>query len=216
MIAHLDLLLRATWETIVMVGLSGGMGVLLGVPLGVFVFLTRPKKFLSNRYVYGVLNILINIGRSIPFVILMVSITPFTRWLVGSSIGTFASLVPLAVAMIPFVARMTENALAEVPNDLVEAAQAMGASPFQIVTKVLLSESLPALISSVTLALVTLVGYTAMSGTLGGGGLGSVAINYGYQRFDALIMLQTVVILIAMVQCIQWLGDYLSRSLKHD
>ncbi|MBE8215189.1 MAG: ABC transporter permease [Endozoicomonadaceae bacterium] len=213
--AHFDLLLQATLETSMMVFFAGGASILMGIPLGVFIFLTRRNQFLSNRVLYSILNIIINIGRSIPFIILMVSITPFTRWLVGSSIGTIASLVPLALSTIPFIARMTENALIDVPDSLIETAKSMGGSSYQIVIKVLLPESLPTLISGMTLAIVTLVGYTAMSGTLGGGGLGSIAINYGYQRFDVVIMLETVCILIVMVQLIQWCGDRLSLFFAH-
>lgn len=213
--SEITLVLQATWDTLVMVFFSGGLSFLIGIPLGILLFLTRQGKFLENRLVNKVLSIVTNIGRSVPFIILMVAIIPFTRLITGSSIGTAASVVPLTVSAIPFVARITEGAIAEVSSGLIEAAQAMGATPLQIICKVLLPEALPSLIHGATLTLVTLVGYTAMAGTIGGGGLGSVAINYGYQRFDASIMLETVAILVIIVQLIQWTGDKAQALYTH-
>ena len=210
--SEIALVLQATWDTLVMVLFSGSLSFLIGIPLGILLFLTREGKFLENFWVNKVLSFITNIGRSVPFIILMVAIIPFTRLITGTSIGTAASVVPLTVSAIPFVARIAEGAIAEVSSGLIEAAQAMGATPLQIIWKVLLPEALPSLIHGATLTLVTLVGYTAMAGTIGGGGLGSVAINYGYQRFNVSIMLETVIILVIIVQLIQWIGD---RVQKH-
>jgi D-methionine transport system permease protein len=157
----------------------------------------------------------VNVGRSVPFIILMVAIIPFTRLLVGTSIGTAAAIVPLAVAAMPFVARVAQSALKEVDPGVIEAALAMGASPWQVVTKVLLREALPALSLGGTIAVVSLIGYSAMAGAVGGGGLGDLAIRYGYQRFQAPIMLLTVVILVGMVQGLQYLGEKVAASLDH-
>lgn len=161
------------------------------------------------------MGFIVNIGRSIPFIILLVAIIPFTRFVVGSSIGTAAAIVPLTVGAIPFIARLVEGALLEVPAGLVEAAQAMGATPKQIITKVLLPEALPGIINGVTITLVTLVSYSAMAGTVGGGGLGDVGIRYGYQRFDGTVMAITVVMLIILVQLIQSIGDYCVKRVDH-
>ncbi|GAL07607.1 methionine ABC transporter permease protein [Photobacterium aphoticum] len=170
---------------------------------------------LANRNVNRILSVITNIGRSIPFIILLVAIIPFTRFVVGSSIGTAAAIVPLTVGAIPFIARLVEGALLEVPSGLVEAAQAMGATPGQIIRKVLLPEALPGIVNAVTITLVTLVSYSAMAGTVGGGGLGDVGIRYGYQRFDGTVMLITVIMLVILVQAIQSLGDYWVKRLDH-
>ena len=206
---NFSLILEATWDTLIMVFFSGMLSLLIGVPLGIVIYLTRKGQFLEHKWLYRILSIIVNIGRSVPFIILMVAIIPITRLIAGTSIGTAASIVPLTISAIPFVARIAEGAIAKVPAGLVEAAQAMGARPLQIIWKVLLPEAFPGLIHGATLTVITLIGYTAMAGTIGGGGLGSVAINYGYQRFDVSIMLITVCILVALVQIIQWLGDYL-------
>jgi len=213
--SEIVLVLQATWDTLIMVFFSGLLSFLIGIPLGVFLFLTQRGKFLENQWIHKVLGTIINIGRSIPFIILMVAIIPFTRLITGSSIGTAASVVPLTISAIPFVARIAEGAISEISSGLIEAAHSMGATPLQIIWKVLLPEALPSLIHGATLTLVTLVGYTAMAGTIGGGGLGSIAINYGYQRFDAAIMLETVVMLVIIVQLIQWLGDKLHAYFSH-
>ena len=207
----ISLVAQATLDTLVMLFLSGVISFLIGIPLGVLLFLTRPGQFMDNILIHRIAGFIVNVGRSVPFIILMVAIIPFTRLIAGTSIGTAAAVVPLSISAIPFVARIAEGAIAEVPAGLIEAAQAMGATPVQIVCKVLLPEALPALIHGMTLTLVTLTGYTAMAGTIGGGGLGSVAINYGYQRFDGIIMLETVIILVVIVQLIQWAGDRCRR-----
>ncbi|KEI72335.1 methionine ABC transporter permease [Endozoicomonas elysicola] len=206
-----SLLFKALWETLYMVAFSGSICFLLGIPLGVLLYVTREGRILENRAANMVLGGIVNAGRSIPFIILMVAIIPLTRLLTGTSIGTTAAIVPLTVAAIPFVARIAEGALIEVPSGLVEAAQSMGASPLQIITRVLLPEARPGLINGMTITLVTLVSYSAMAGAIGGGGLGDLGIRYGYQRFDGVIMLATVVVLIALVQLLQMIGDRLQQ-----
>ncbi|WP_067586868.1 methionine ABC transporter permease [Endozoicomonas ascidiicola] len=210
-----ELLFKALWETLYMVGLSGAISFLLGIPLGVLLHITREGRILENRMANLILGGIVNAGRSVPFIILMVAIIPLTRLLTGTSIGTTAAIVPLTIAAIPFVARIAEGALNEVPLGLVEAAQAMGASPFQIVTRVLLPEARSGLINGATITLVTLVSYSAMAGAIGGGGLGDLGIRYGYQRFDGVIMLVTVLVLIALVQLLQMVGDRLQQYYDH-
>ncbi|MET4693668.1 methionine ABC transporter permease [Endozoicomonas lisbonensis] len=203
------LLARSLWETIYMTGLSGLMSFVFGIPLGVLLYITKPGRFMASPVVNMVLGAVVNATRSVPFIILMVAIIPLTRMLVGTSIGTTAAIVPLTLAAIPFVARIAEGAINEVPGGLIEAAQAMGATPLQIITRVLLPEARPGLINGMTITLVTLVGYSAMAGAIGGGGLGDLGIRYGYQRFDGVIMLATVVVLIVLVQLVQSAGDRL-------
>ncbi|EAS41972.1 ABC transporter permease [Photobacterium profundum] len=209
------LLVEALGQTLTMVFASGLIGFALGIPLGVALHLSKEGGQLENRTLNKVLGTVVNIGRSIPFIILLVAIIPFTRFIVGSSIGTAAAIVPLTVGAIPFIARLVEGALLEVPSGLVEAAQAMGATPQQIVTKVLLPEALPGIINAITITLVTLVSYSAMAGTVGGGGLGDVGIRYGYQRFDGTVMMITVVMLVILVQLIQSVGDHLVKRVDH-
>lgn len=211
----IDLLIEALGQTLTMVFVSGLIGFVIGIPLGVILHLTKKNGLLENTTVNNILGIIVNIGRSIPFIILLVAIIPFTRFVVGSSIGTAAAIVPLAVGAIPFIARLVEGALLEIPSGLVEAAQSMGATPLQIIQKVLLPEALPGIINAVTITLVTLVSYSAMAGTVGGGGLGDVGIRYGYQRFDGTVMAITVVVLIVLVQIIQSVGDYLVKRFDH-
>ncbi|MCS2610175.1 methionine ABC transporter permease [Halomonas dongshanensis] len=210
--AMLDLILQATLDTLYMVAVSGLISTLLGLPLGVLLYVTRPRQILSRPLLNQGLSIITNIGRSVPFIILMVAIIPFTRMLVGTSIGTNAAIVPLTIAAIPFVARLIEGALNELSPGLVEAAQAMGASPWQIIYKVLIPEARGGIITGLTITLVTLVSYSAMAGAVGGGGLGDLGIRYGYNRFNPTVMLYTVIILIVMVQAFQSLGDYLVRK----
>ncbi|MDH2433882.1 ABC transporter permease [Pokkaliibacter sp. MBI-7] len=213
--AKLDLLTSSLWETLYMVAVSGGLSALLGIPLGILLYTTKSGRMLQNPWLHRLLGIVINATRSVPFIILLVAIIPFTRWIVGTSIGTTAAIVPLTLGAIPFVARITEGALNEVPGGLIEAAQAMGATPWQIVRKVLLAEAMPGLIHGLTLMLITLIGYSAMAGAIGGGGLGDLGIRYGYQRFDSSMMISTVVILIVLVQLVQSLGDWLVRRYDH-
>ena len=210
--AMIDLILQATLDTLYMVAVSGVIATLLGLPLGVMLYVTRPRQILAMPVLNQVLGIITNIGRSIPFIILMVAIIPFTRMLVGTSIGINAASVPLTIAAIPFVARLIEGALNEISPGLIESAQSMGATPWQIITKVLIPEARGGIITGLTITLVTLVSYSAMAGAVGGGGLGDLGIRYGYNRFNPTIMLITVVILVVLVQGFQSLGDYLVRK----
>jgi D-methionine transport system permease protein len=205
------LLLDALLETLLMVGVSGAVATAVGLPLGIVLLLTGKGHIAENRAVNTTLGAVVNAARSTPFIILMVAIIPLTRLLVGTSIGTPAAIVPLTLAAIPFVARLFESALREVDPGVIQAVQAMGATRLQIVTKVLLPEAAPGLIAAVTVMLVSLTGYSAMAGAVGGGGLGDLGIRYGYQRFQPEVMAAVVVILIALVQATQSIGDRLVR-----
>lgn len=213
--AMLELLFKALGETLTMVLVSGAIGLALGIPLGVVLFISKPGQIKEHALLNKALGTVVNIGRSIPFIILIVSIIPLTRLLVGTSIGTMAAVVPLAIGATPFIARLVEGALMEIPSGLVEAARAMGSSPLQIIVKVMLPEALPGIINGITITLVTLVGYSAMAGAVGGGGLGDVGIRYGYQRFDGTVMLVVVAILVLLVQIIQSVGERLVRATDH-
>jgi len=213
--AMLDLFVSSLWETLIMVGISGLVGGLVGVPLGVLLRLTDHGGVLQNGPVNKLVGWLVNAVRSTPFIILLVAIIPFTRLVTGSSIGTAAAVVPLTLAAAPFVARLVETALREVDPGLVEAAQAMGATTGQIVWKVLLPEALPGIVAGLTITFVSLTGYSAMAGAIGGGGLGDLGIRYGYQRFLPEIMLAVVLVLIFFVQAVQSLGDWAVRRLSH-
>ena len=213
--AMLDLFATSAVETLIMVGLSGLIGSAIGVPLGVYLYLTDRGGVLENGFANRSVGIIVNAVRSTPFIILLVAIIPFTRLLAGSSIGTGAAVVPLTVAAAPFVARLVETALREVDRGLVEAAQAMGATTRQIVFKVLLPEALPGIVAALTITLVSLTGYSAMAGAIGGGGLGDLGIRYGYQRFLPEVMLAVVLVLIVFVQALQSLGDWAVRRLSH-
>ena len=209
------LLVSSTFETLYMTLTATAFATLLGVPLGVILYATRRGRFLANPLVYYPLGIVVNIGRSIPYLILALWIIPFTRAIVGVSIGNTAAIVPLTLSAAPFIARMVENMLNEVPGGLVEAAQAMGASPLQIVRKVLLPEALPGLTNALTITLIALIGYSAIAGSLGAGGLGKVAYAYGYLRYRPDIMFYTVCVIVFVVQLIQWLGDTLVKRFDH-
>nr|WP_315429832.1 methionine ABC transporter permease [uncultured Albidiferax sp.] len=211
----LELFASSFWETLVMVGISGAVGALIGVPLGVFLRLTDHGGVRHNPALNRSVGGIVNAVRSTPFIILLVAIIPLTRLLTGSSIGTMAAVVPLTIAAAPFIARLVETALREVDGGLVEAAQAMGASTRQIVFKVLLPEALPGIVAGLTITLVSLTGYSAMAGAIGGGGLGDLGIRYGYQRFLPEVMLAVVLVLIVFVQALQSLGDWLVRRLSH-
>ncbi|MCL9782794.1 ABC transporter permease [Vibrio sp. S4M6] len=206
---------NATLETLYMVVVSGVVGFIVGTPLGVVLHTTKKGGLLENVKLNKVLGAIVNIGRSVPFIVLMVAIIPVTKLLVGTFIGTSAAIVPLTIGAIPFIARLIEGALIEVPTGLVEAAQSMGATPMQIITKVLLPEALPTIINSITITLVTLVSYSAMAGTVGGGGLGDVAIRYGFYRYDIAVMTVTIVLLIIIVQIVQSVGDAIVRKVDH-
>lgn len=213
--ALLDLFISSAWETLVMVAVAGAVGALVGLPLGVALRLTDRGGVLEHALFNRVVGTAVNAVRSTPFIILLVAIIPFTRLLTGSSIGTAAAIVPLAVAAAPFVARLVEASLREVDAGLVEAAQAMGASTPQIVFKVLLPEAVPGIVAGLTITLVSLTGYSAMAGAIGGGGLGDLGIRYGYQRFLPEVMAAVVLLLILFVQAVQSLGDGWARRLSH-
>ncbi|WP_324669585.1 methionine ABC transporter permease [Geochorda subterranea] len=210
-----QLLWQATLETLYMTGVATLLAHLAGIPMGVLLVVTDRGHVLEHRWLHEVLAAVVNIGRSVPFIILLVAIIPFTRWVVGTSIGTSAAMVPLTVAAIPFVARLVETALREVDPGVVEAALSMGATPWQIVTRVLLPEALPSLALGAAITAVSVLGYSAMAGAVGGGGLGDLAVRYGYQRFRTDVMLQTVVLLVILVQAIQAAGDAAARRLRH-
>jgi D-methionine transport system permease protein len=210
-----SLLLKGLWETIFMTFTAGFFGFVLGLPAGIVLFLTRKGQLLEHGLYHRILSALINVFRSIPFIILIVWMIPFTRSIVGTSIGMSAALVPLSVGAAPFIARLVENSLLEVPYGLIETARAMGASPLQIVTKVLLPEALPSLINNATITLITLVGYSAMGGAVGAGGLGQIGYQYGYIGYDAFIMNTVLVLLVALVFAIQFTGDKLSKKFNH-
>jgi D-methionine transport system permease protein len=212
--AMLALFGQSLWETVLMVAVSGVASAVIGIPLGVILRLTDRGGVLQNRVVNGVLGAIVNAVRSVPFIILLVAIIPFTRLIAGSSIGTAAAIVPLTIAAAPFIARLVETALREVDAGLIEAAQAMGATTAQIVFKVLLPEALPGIVAGLTITFITLTGYSAMAGAIGGGGLGDLGIRYGYQRFLPDVMLAVVVVLIVFVQAVQSLGDWGVRRLS--
>lgn len=214
-LSMIGILVNAAWQTLLMVGVSCFFAVLLGMPLGVLLFATRRYQILSSPIINKIVGAVANIIRSIPFIILMVAITPLTHFIIGSSIGTQAAIVPLVISAIPFIARLIEASLSEVSSGLVEAASAMGATPRQIIMRVLLPEAMPSIVRNITLTLITLVGYSAMAGAVGGGGLGDVAIQYGYQRFLPSVTFVTVALLVVLVQLLQWLGDFIARRLAH-
>lgn len=213
MIELLDLLIPPINETLYMVFISTVFTVILGLPLGILLVITREDSVLPNSNIYNSLSILINITRSIPFVILMIFIIPFTRLVVGSSIGTNAAIVPLVVAAIPFFARLVEGSILEVNPGVIEAGVSMGASPLEIVLKILIPEAMPSLVLNVTVTIINIIGYSAMAGAVGGGGLGYLAIGYGYHRFQTDVMFATVIILIILVQLIQISGNKISNSI---
>jgi len=202
-------------ETLAMVSVAGGIAALFGIPLGLVLTVTAPGHILERRHFNRLLGLLVNAVRSTPFIILMVAIIPLTRLLAGTSIGTAAAIVPLAIAAIPFVGRLVEGALREVDAGLIEAAAAMGATPMQIVCKVLVPEAMPGIVNGLTITLVSLIGFSAMAGAVGGGGLGDLGIRYGYQRFMPEVMGLVVAVLIVCVQLVQSLGDRLARRLNH-
>ncbi|OMD36330.1 methionine ABC transporter permease [Paenibacillus odorifer] len=209
-----DQFLQAIIETIQMVGVSLFVGSLIGIPFGILLVITRPGGVLENKALYAILNPIINIIRSLPFIILLVAIVPFTRLIVHTSIGTSAAIVPLIIYIAPYIGRLVENSLLEVNPGILEAAEAMGATPFQVIWYFLLPEAVGSLILSLTTATIGLIGATAMAGTVGGGGVGDLAIVYGYQRFDTVVVIATVIILIILVQGIQSLGNTLARKIR--
>lgn len=208
-----NLLFEALLATLHMVGVSALVSTLAGIPLGILLVTTAPGHILASPVVNRVLGAVVNVVRSTPFIILLVAIIPLTRAIVGTSIGTVAAIVPLTLASIPFVARLVETSLREVDRGLIEAAQGMGATPLQIIAKVLLPEAWPGIIAGLTITVVSLINYSAMAGAVGGGGLGDLGIRYGYQRFQPEVMAAVVVVLIVLVQLVQSAGDRLARRL---
>ncbi|MGN7470958.1 methionine ABC transporter permease [Brevibacillus sp. SAFN-007a] len=200
---------EGTLDTLTMLGFSTLFTILIGLPLGIILFLTSRGQLLQNKAFYSVASFIVNVLRSVPFIILMILLIPFTKLLVGTSLGVLGAIPPLVIGAAPFFARLVETSLREVDRGVIEAAQSMGASNWQIIWNVLLPESRPGLIAGITITTVALVSYTAMSGVIGGGGLGDLAIRYGYQRFQTDVMIVTVVILLVLVQILQTLGDRL-------
>ncbi|RYX90279.1 MAG: ABC transporter permease [Bradyrhizobiaceae bacterium] len=209
----INMIASSTLDTLVMVALAGLFGTLAGLPLGVFLATSRAGELFPAPTVNRIVGLIVNATRSTPFIILVVAIVPLTRLIAGTSIGTGAAVVPLTIAATPFIARVIEGAIREVDPGLVEAARAFGASPLQIVWKVLLPEAMPAVTLALTLAIVSLIGYSAMVGAVGGGGLGDLGIRYGYQRFMPEVMATVVAVLICLVQGVQSLGDFIARRL---
>lgn len=207
-------IIEALWETVVMVSFSLLFSIVIGLPLGILLVITRKGHLWENKQLFNLLNAIVNIFRSIPFIILMVAVIPFTRLIVGTSIGTAAAIVPMVLYAGPYIARLIENSLLEVAPGVMEAAQAMGATPRQIITRFLIPEALSSLLLGITIATIGLVGASAMAGAVGGGGLGDLAITFGYQRFDTAVMLITVGILVILVQGLQSLGNILSKKIR--
>ncbi|MHC6203390.1 methionine ABC transporter permease [Breznakiellaceae bacterium SP9] len=203
----------STWETVYMVIAATALACIMGVPLGAFLYSASPGGLNPKGLVYSILSRIVNLFRSLPFIILMILLIPFTRLVVGTTIGSTAAIVPLAIAAAPFVARIVETALSEVDYGVIIAAHAMGSTHFQIIRKVLFPESLPSLVSGLALTMINLIGYSAMAGAIGGGGLGNLAITYGYNRFNTGVMLASVVVILLLVEIIQVSGLFVSRML---
>lgn len=208
----IKLMLQGIEETFYIVAVATVIGGIIGIPLGITLVTTSKGHILENRFINQILGTIVNIIRSIPFIILMVAIIPLTRLIAGTSIGTTAACVPLTIVAIPFLSRLVETSIRDVDFGLVEAAESMGATPFQIIRKVLIPEALPTIINNITVLIVNLIGASAMAGAIGGGGLGDIAIRYGYQRFRPDVMLATIIILIVVVNVIQAGGDFASRK----
>jgi D-methionine transport system permease protein len=215
----INLIIQATGESLFMVAVAALVATLFGLPIGIFLATGGKGELFTAPKINAVLGVIVNATRSTPFIILVVAIIPFTRLIAGTSIGSGAAIVPLTIAATPFIARLVEAAIREVDAGLIETASSFGATPLQIVLKVLVPEALPALLLALTLAVVSLLGYSAMVGAVGGGGLGDLGIRYGYQRFMPEMMLAVVVVLIALVQTVQTVGDYfakrVNRRLRH-
>ena len=207
------LLAQGTWDSIVMTAVSCVFAYVIGIPLGVCVLITSEGNLRPNRIIHAILGWIVNVGRSIPFIILMFTLIPFTRFVVGTSLGVLGAIVPLVVCAAPFVARMVEQSLAEVDPSLIEAGESFGASTWQLIWKVYLKESLPSLIRGVSITFITLFGFVAMAGCVGAGGLGDIAIRYGYQRYQTDIMIAAVILCVILVEVVQSLGNVVSRSM---
>ena len=209
------LLAQGTWDTLLMTIVSTFFAYVIGIPLGVLCVLTSPKGLMPHRIFNMVLGWIINIGRSIPFIILLVALIPFTRFIVGTSLGVPGAIVPLVISAAPFIARMVEQSIEEVDGGLVEAAQSFGANTWQIVYKVFLREALPSLVRGFAIVFITILGYSAMAGCVGAGGLGDIAIRYGYQRYQDDVKIATVIILIVIVQIVQSACNFAARKMEH-
>lgn len=208
-----DILIKGTLETIYMTTFSVLFAYLIGLPLGILVVITDKKGIMPNSILNAILGWIVNIGRSVPFIILMIALIPFTRFIVGKSIGSTAAIVPLVIAAAPFVARLIESSLQELDNSLIESAKAMGCTKWQIITKVMLPEAVPSIVRGVSITTITLIGYSAMGGAVGAGGLGDIAIRYGYHRYEYSVMFITIIILIIMVQLIQFFFNQLAKKI---
>lgn len=208
-----DLLLESTWQTLYITLISTLIAYVLGVPLGIWVVVTAPDSIAPNRPVNEVLGGIINVGRSIPFIILLVALLPFTRFIVGTTIGPTATIVPLTIAATPFVARMIEQSLVEVDSGLIEMALSTGATSWQVIWKVFLPESMPSIIRGISITIINLIGYSAMAGAVGGGGLGDLAIRYGYYRYQSDVMIVTIVLLIIIVELVQLTGNGIAKRI---
>ncbi len=214
MLEILQMVGEATWQTLIMVFFSMIFSLILGFPVGVLLSITRPNSLLPKPILNQVLSKIVNILRAFPFIILIIVLFPLTRIIVGTAIGTTATIVPLSIAAAPFVARIIETALNEVNPELIQASRAMGSTNWQIITKVLIPESLPSLADGLTLTIINLIGYSAMAGIIGGGGLGDLANRYGYQRFRTDILIVSVVVILILVEVIQAVGSYISRKMQ--
>lgn len=212
----LDQFIQALHDTLVMVSISLVIGSLIGIPLGILLVVTRPGGLIKNRAFYNILNPIINIIRSLPFIILMVAIIPLTRLIVNTTIGTPGAIVPLIIFIAPYIGRLVENSLLDVNPGILEAAKSMGATPLQAIWYFLLPEALSSLILALTTATIGLIGATAMAGTVGGGGIGDLAITYGYQRFDTFVTVTTAIVLIITVQLIQSLGNLFASKIRRE
>ena len=208
--------IQASYETFYMVFFALILGSVIGISLGVCLVTTRPGGLLENNRIYRIMNPIINLVRSLPFIILLVAIVPFTKFIVGSSIGTTAAIVPLTFYVAPYIARLVENSLLEVNSGIIEAAESMGATPIQIIWYFILPEAFSSLILTLTTATIGLIGATAMAGAVGAGGIGDLAISYGYQRFDTTVTYICVVILVIVIQLVQSTGNFLARKARHE
>lgn len=209
-------LVQATEQTLVMVGIALLCAVIIGLPIGIILVVTREGGILQNKSVFNILNVIINVFRSLPFIILIVAIIPFTRFVVGTSIGTAATIVPLVIFSAPYIGRLVENSLLEVDHGVTELAQAMGATPWQTIWRFLVPEALGSIILSMTIATIGLIGASAMAGAVGGGGLGNLAITYGYQQFQTEVMIITVILLVVLVQFIQMIGNFTAKKIRRN
>lgn len=209
----INMLIEGTWATLYMTLISTLFGYILGLPMGIILTITDKEGIKPNAVIYKILDFIVNLARSIPFLILLILVMPLTKFLVGKSYGSTATIVPLTIAAAPFIGRMVESSLKEVDKGVIEAAQSMGAGNFAIIWKVLLAEARTSLLVGVTIAIGTILGYSAMAGTVGGGGLGDIAIRYGYYRYETGIMIVTIIILVALVQILQGFGMMLSKKL---